>query len=672
LRLARAQVDVRTTRRAGPLSTKRSTSFACIGLKAARAPGANPAFRPPVIRLVFALLLGAASAEAAVVVAVDPALDRKPVSPWIYGVNFGTSSEFDALPYPLRRWGGNSTTRYSWTQDAHNSGSDWYFITTPSSHPNPALLPDGSEADLFVAETRAAGADAIVTLPLIGWSPKDRQKRWGFSVTKYGAQDGTECTGSGGAFWCAADAGNGVHSGADVTGNDPHDTSVEIGPSYVGDWIDHLKGKFGAGGVRFYAMDNEPALWNSTHRDVHPSPLTYDELWSRTLDYATVAKAKDPAAMVLGPESWGWCEYFWSAADGCSNGPDRAAHGGLGLLEWYLTRVRADELASGVRKVDVLDVHYYPQAGTALNDDEGQAAKRLRTVKSLYDTTYVDESWIGQPVKLLPRLRQMIAARCPGLGIGISEYNFGGDTGISSALAQGEALAVFGREGVTLATRWVAPANGSRVQDAFRMYLDYDGVGGQVRGESVRATSTKVDSVGAYAIDGPDGKLFVMFFNKHTAGVTTSMTVAGGGSRTGSLYRLTSAAPWGPAGTANLASGAVTLALPARSATLLVLAPATTSVASGGTEFFLRAAPNPTRAGTSIEFSLPRAGDAELALYDALGRRVRTLFRGARDAGPMRIQWDGRDARGAEAPPGVYLVRLSALGRIEARRLLRL
>src|SRR5689334_2087097 len=169
--------------------------------------GPIPAFPPRMRRclIVLALLAMAPSARAAVTVSVDPALDRKPVSPWIYGVNFGTSAEFTALPYPLRRWGGNSTTRYSWTQDAHNSGSDWYFITSPSNHPDPSQLPNGSEADLFVAEARAHGADAIVTLPLIGWSPKDREKRWGFSVAKYGAQDGTECTGSGGAWWCAAD-----------------------------------------------------------------------------------------------------------------------------------------------------------------------------------------------------------------------------------------------------------------------------------------------------------------------------------------------------------------------------------------------------------------------------------------------------------------------------------
>jgi hypothetical protein len=136
---------------------------------------------------------------------------------------------------------------------------------------------------------------------------------------------------------------------------------------------------------------------------------------------------------------------------------------------------------------------------------------------------------------------------------------------------------------------------------------------------------------------------------------------------------MTGAAAWGPAGSASLASGAVALALPARSATLLVLAPTTTAVEPAAPPAFaLRAAPNPTRAGAAIDFALPRAGDVELALYDALGRRVQTLLRGSAAAGPVHVAWDGRDARGAEAPPGVYLLRLSALGRSETRRLLKL
>jgi hypothetical protein len=71
-------------------------------------------------------------------------------------------------------------------------------------------------------------------------------------------------------------------------------------------------------------------------------------------------------------------------------------------------------------------------------------------LKSLYDPTYLDQSWIGQdvgqPVNLIPRLKAWIASRLPGTKIAITEYNWGDGT-TSSALAQ--ALAIFGREGWT-------------------------------------------------------------------------------------------------------------------------------------------------------------------------------------------------------------------------------
>ena len=53
-------------------------------------------------------------------------------------------------------------------------------------------------------------------------------------------------------------------------------------------------------------------------------------------------------------------------------------------------------------------------------------------------------------------MKAWIAARYPGTKLALTEYNWGGDTGVSSALAQAEALAIFGREGVDLATRWVS------------------------------------------------------------------------------------------------------------------------------------------------------------------------------------------------------------------------
>ena len=143
----------------------------------------------------------------------------------------------------------------------------------------------------------------------------------------------------------------------------------------------------------------------------------------------------------------------------------------------------------------------------ALSDDESAAtsARRLRSLRSLWDPTYVDESWIGTPVRLIPRMKEWIAAELPGTKLAITEYSWGNDDGLSSALAQAEVLGIFAREGVDIATRWVAPAAGSLVEDAFRLWLDYDGAGARVAGASVRATSSAPDAVSGYAVEAPGG-----------------------------------------------------------------------------------------------------------------------------------------------------------------------
>ena len=175
------------------------------------------------------------------------------------------------------------------------------------------------------------------------------------------------------------------------TGNNPHDTSVEITTTFVNSWINHLTGLYGTaanGGVMFYNLDNEPMLWNSIHRDVHPNPTTYDEMRSSTWAYAAAIKAADPMAKTLGPVVWGWCAYFYSAADGCSPRADRQAHGNLDFIEWYLQQMRTYEQQHGVRILDYVDVHHYPQAdGVSLSPAGSSAvqALRLRSTRSLWD-----------------------------------------------------------------------------------------------------------------------------------------------------------------------------------------------------------------------------------------------------------------------------------------------
>jgi hypothetical protein len=80
--------------------------------------------------------------------------------------------------------------------------------------------------------------------------------------------------------------------------------------------------------------------------------------------------------------------------------------------------------------------------------------------------------------------------------------------------------------------------------------------------------------------------------------------------------------------------------------------------------------PNPFNPITEIRYSLPAAGRARLAVYDARGRLLRELFAGEQPAGPGSVQWDGRDGDGRPVASGVYLYRLETVAGTQAKRML--
>ncbi len=81
------------------------------------------------------------------------------------------------------------------------------------------------------------------------------------------------------------------------------------------------------------------------------------------------------------------------------------------------------------------------------------------------------------------------------------------------------------------------------------------------------------------------------------------------------------------------------------------------------------AAPNPFTSRTEIAYVLPHAGHLELAIYDVTGRMVMPLVRVPQAAGRHVVRWDGRDARGAALPAGVYFARLEAAGHRAAKKI---
>jgi hypothetical protein len=512
-----------------------------------------------------------AAAAAALTLSVDVFAARHRISPDIYGMN-GADPAFAAeIGLPVARWGGNASSRYNFKNHTYNTGSDWFFE-------NIVAGPDNT-LEAFVERNRALGAKQIVTVPMIGWvakdSPREHPFACGFPATRFPQQDSFD-------QW-DPNCGNGKLNGTDLTGADPTDTSIPVDASFDGEMVSHLVSRFGPaarGGVKIYELDNEPVLWAHTHRDVHPDPVSYDELGSKGTATAAAIKRADPTAAVLGPSGWGYCEWVASGVDGCAPGADAAAHGGLNLSQWYLKNMKDFGDAHGGRRfLDYFDQHYYPQIGGGTDPDAN--ALRLRSTRSLWDPTYVEESWIGPggvnapPLQFIRTMKAWIAQYYPGTKTAITEYNFGALDHINGALTQAEVLGIFGREGLDLATMWGEPGPQQPGAFAFRMYRNYDGAGSRFGDVSVSATSSDQGQLSVFAAQrSSDKALTLVVINKTGGDLSSSLSIAGF-NRNAKAQRYT----YGPTDLTSIVRGAdvgvrrgtIEATYPANSITMLVL-----------------------------------------------------------------------------------------------------
>jgi hypothetical protein len=404
--------------------------------------------------------------------AIDCTAKPRAISPLIYGI--GGSDNPWATGTTAVRSGGNPTTRYNWELDTWNAAGDWFFKNVGGRAP-------GNAFEATLNEARRRGVKAVITVPIMGWVAKDATS-YSFPVAAFGPQQRVAPE--------QPDAGNGVSvQGKPLPPGPPTITSVRSTPESVARLVRRIRERDALYGrsVESYILDNEPMLWNVTHRDVHPEPTTYDELLEKTIAYGTAIRRADPEAKIAGPAEWGWQAYHYSALDiaaGRQVRPDRRRHGDVPLIPWYLRQLREYEQRTGVRVLDILDVHFYPMAegmglGPEGRTDPASAALRLRSTRSLWDSTYRDESWINERMQVLPLLRQWVAENYPGLGISIGEWDFGAEGHMSGGLATAEALGRFGTEGVTSAYRWGSPAERTPGFWAFRAFRNYDGAGGR-------------------------------------------------------------------------------------------------------------------------------------------------------------------------------------------------
>jgi len=468
---------------------------------------------------------------------IDTSMDVHAISPLIYGWN-GTDTIADD-GQTVARAGGNRWTAYNWETNASNAGSDYMFEN--DAYLTTSMTP-GAAAALTLDPVKAHGIAALITVPILDYVAGDESPAG-------------DVRNSGSNYLQTRFKQNKPTKGSTFSTS----PSTSDGFVYEDELTNWVKSNYGTTDVIF-SLDNEPDLWSATHAEVHPNPVTYAELVMRDSTYAAAVKSVWPTA-----ETAGFVSYGWDGYETLQNAPDNQANGEF--LTYYLDQMKAAGGTAGKRLVDYLDLHWYPE--TYVNDGyNGQttnrivdntdatalaAAARVACTRSLWDPNYVEGNWItdsigGKPIVLIPWLKAKIAAHYPGTKLSLSEYTFGGGRDISGGVAEADALGIFGREGLDMATAWNWPDKAGDNQyeiAALRAFRNYDGNGAHFGDTSVHAVTTDDSKSSVYAsLDSATGVLTIVAINKTTSSLKAGLAI--GVPRTLStfeVYQLTSAGP---------------------------------------------------------------------------------------------------------------------------------
>jgi hypothetical protein len=292
-----------------------------------------------------------------VTVNVDILSDRKTVSPYIYGRN-GSLSDDPSSPLSAATWqlykdagvnffrenGGNDLTKYNWRLKL-DSHPDWYN-------------------NVYASDWDYAAGSLHQNIP-------NAQGMWGFQLIGETAlttgQNFDDWDFNGSQWWTGTAqnlAGGGVvNTGGGSAALKNGDTTLYLEPWPADSTTGILNHWFGPGGlgldstkIRYWNMDNEIEIWYSTHDDVMPTQLTAEAFMQLYFAVAKKARALFPGIKLSGPVSpneWQW--YNWST--GLVTGTDGKQYP---WLQYFIKRIAEEQQRTGIRLLDVIDLHFYP------------------------------------------------------------------------------------------------------------------------------------------------------------------------------------------------------------------------------------------------------------------------------------------------------------------------
>lgn len=455
-----------------------------------------------------------------------------PISPFIYGANDWCNPT--DIPFTSSRSGGNRLTAYNWETNASNAGSDYLH-----------------NSDNYMVKDFSAGDQKIPGQVVLNLQKVfGGRKQYTLATVPAAGYVAADMTGPVAAGEVAPSARWKKITAEKPGGNYSLTPDASDGEVYTDEFVNAMVNKLGkstAGGVNAWSIDNEPGLWRYTHPRIYPNALTVSDLIAKSVAAAKAVKKIDAAAETYGPATYGWGEMMAQEGADWTNTLSKQYDW---FMSAYLALMKTESEKAGTRLLDVLDFHWYPesQGGCRIiistecdQVSVAQAEARMQSPRSLWDSTYVEKSWIidsngKKAIQLLNRVKKSIKDRYPGTKMAITEYEYGGHDHYSGGLAQADVLGIFGSQGLYMATIWSTPGKFSGA--AFKLFLNYDGQGGKYGDRAVPATASDNAALSTFAaLDSKDSTLLhLIAINKKASAQQVQFALNGNNYTEGKVY----------------------------------------------------------------------------------------------------------------------------------------
>jgi hypothetical protein len=559
-------------------------------------------------------------------ITVNANQDKRVVSPYIYGRNntFDQPAQFykDAGLRMARMNGGNNATKYNWRKKI-SSHPDWYNNVYGNDW-------DKTSKDISATYPNMQVMWAFQLLGRVASSNAYNFNDWGYNNSQWWQGVGQNL------------AGGGVPNEAKPDGKALVEGDIEL---YTEEWpadstVGILNHWFSPDGIGlnknqflYWNMDNEPDVWNGTHDDVMSDGLLpASEFMDHFIEVAKKARALFPEVKICGPvttSEWQW--FKWGEESIRIDGKYYS------WFEYFIKRCADEEKASGVRVLDVFDIHHYPYAPT--NNDA------LQNHRIFYDKNYVypgangiktiNGGWDNGQTKeyIFQRVNDWLIkyfGENHGITLGLSEWSPGPDEPNLASVIYATHLGTFANNGVEYFTPW---SWFTGMWESLHLFSRY------AKNYSVSSTSSLENTVSAFTtVSENSDSTTVIIVNRdtkasHNVVVTLNGLLIDNGNYTTLQLASLPASETFKSHTSNalktgsvaVASNSFTISVPALSTTAIILKSTPTGISelkyrADDIKFF----PNPASDKLFVKLSLNISESTEVTIYDQRGRKIQS------------------------------------------------